>query len=204
MGLRHSFQYQRVNKPSLILRRGSLSWCRLAHTFFHHHLLPIGNCFYNVCMFNVDMHMYDIAFTIVCSMLICRRPSLLVFSSTDQTQPLESNPPFSDRHDINIIVGVFVVVGVDVFVVVIVLVTASVPHHHHHHHHHLYSHDHPCPGPPRPQPLQPLWPLIKSFYLWSRHIYTKTLKSVFMIINRNTETLNILDTDIHDVYFLAQ
>merc|ERR1712037_282575 len=26
-----------------------------------------------------------------------RRPSLPVFSSTDQTQPLESNPPFSDR-----------------------------------------------------------------------------------------------------------
>ena len=25
-----------------------------------------------------------------------------------------------------------------------------------------------------------------------------------MIINRNTETLNILDTDIYDVYFLAQ
>ena len=25
-----------------------------------------------------------------------------------------------------------------------------------------------------------------------------------MIINRNTETLKILDTDIHDVYFLAQ
>ena len=63
------------------------------------------------------------------------------------------------------LVGVFVVVGVDVFVVVIVLVTASVPHHHHHHHNHLYSHDPPFPGPPRPQPLQPLWPLIKSFYL---------------------------------------
>ena len=57
---------------------------------------------------------------------ICRRHSLLEFSSTGQTLPSECNPPFLDRHVLNIVallisVGVLVVV-VALFVIVIVVV----------------------------------------------------------------------------------
>ena len=57
---------------------------------------------------------------------ICRRHSLLEFSSTGQTLPSECNPPFLDRHVLNIVallisVG-FLVVVVVLFVVVVVVV----------------------------------------------------------------------------------
>ena len=61
---------------------------------------------------------------------VFRRHSWLEFSSTDQTLPSECNPPFLDRHVLNIVAALisvgFLVVVVALFVVVVIVIVVVV------------------------------------------------------------------------------